>query len=46
MDICPECQLPSDDDEDGHCPWCGARDADLLELVVWAELISMEEALR
>ena len=43
---CPECMLPVDDDDPDatHCPWCGARNPEPLQTVVWAELEAMELA--
>jgi hypothetical protein len=38
--------LPVDDDDPDatHCPWCGARNPEPLQTVVWAELEAMELA--
>ncbi len=43
---CPECQIPFDhqDLEDPYCPWCGTRNPEAVQDLVWAEIRALEEA--
>jgi hypothetical protein len=44
---CVECRIDYDDlpeDEGAFCPWCGARNPDCSEQLVWAELTAAEQA--
>ena len=43
---CPECMIPVDDadPDDGYCPWCGARNPEPLQELVWAEFRAVEAA--
>jgi hypothetical protein len=45
-ETCPECMIPLDEagPDDAHCPWCGARNAEPLQELVWAELRAVEAA--
>jgi hypothetical protein len=38
--------LPVDDDDPDatHCSWCGARNPEPLQALIWAELEAMERA--
>ena len=44
--LCTECMIPLDEREpdDAHCPWCGARCAEPLQALTWAELEAIEQA--
>ncbi|HYT29900.1 MAG TPA: hypothetical protein VEN82_03920 [Actinomycetota bacterium] len=45
--LCPECGLEYDNDveiDEAHCPWCGARNPDQMEWLVWLELRAAEQA--
>jgi hypothetical protein len=44
---CVECRIDYDDlpeDEGAFCPWCGARNPDCWEQLMWAELTAAEQA--
>ncbi len=46
IETCPECLIPFDEgvEETALCPWCGARNPALMDILTWAEMRALEQA--
>ena len=44
-EACVECGvIAASDEDDAYCPWCGSRVPEPFELLAWAELRAVEDA--